>query len=266
MAPELVNKTEGYSLEIDIWALGVIIYMMLVGKPPFHSDQPDKTYKNITDVRYEFPENVELSDQAKNLVTMCLFRNPSKRPKLEKLLGHKFFTMNKFPRYLHIDARNRAPNDKYLLIYMPNLASHIQKKNVEAAREEALLLQKDSKDGKMEKERIRKLKNGGGLVAVQNRLHHDQQLEEVKSIASKGRGLDSPMSSRRRASMNAGQQNLLLPKPQKLPPINTDDKGLLCLSSRKMQNSQSAPNFQGPLMPKRSMSNINEKTPVPAQN
>ena len=38
MAPEMVESKKGYSFEVDVWAIGVIMYMMLIGKPPFQSE------------------------------------------------------------------------------------------------------------------------------------------------------------------------------------------------------------------------------------
>jgi len=40
LAPEVINANlaDGHSFEVDIWALGIIIYTLLIGKPPFESD------------------------------------------------------------------------------------------------------------------------------------------------------------------------------------------------------------------------------------
>ena len=61
MAPELVenNPEEGHSYEVDIWAIGIIIYTLLVGKPPFEVPGNDvkQTYKKIKKIEFEFPKH-----------------------------------------------------------------------------------------------------------------------------------------------------------------------------------------------------------------
>ena len=46
MAPELV-KEEKYDEKVDIWAIGVLCYVLLVGRPPFAGKTKEKTYENI---------------------------------------------------------------------------------------------------------------------------------------------------------------------------------------------------------------------------
>jgi len=38
---------QGYSFSVDWWALGVLLYEMTVGQPPFHAEQESKLYENI---------------------------------------------------------------------------------------------------------------------------------------------------------------------------------------------------------------------------
>lgn len=43
LAPEIFDKTNGYSFEVDLWSIGIIIYTLLIGRPPFES-QDIKVY------------------------------------------------------------------------------------------------------------------------------------------------------------------------------------------------------------------------------
>ncbi|KAF6983002.1 hypothetical protein CFC21_001306 [Triticum aestivum] len=72
IAPEVLLK-KGYGVECDWWSLGAIMYEMLVGYPPFYSDDPITTCRKIVHWRsyLKFPENPRLSPEAKDLI--CRF-------------------------------------------------------------------------------------------------------------------------------------------------------------------------------------------------
>jgi polo-like kinase 1 len=82
-APEILDGKTGHSYEVDVWSLGVIIYTLLIGKPPFETPDVKTTYKKIRMNSYSFPEHVIISEASKNLITKILVLDPSKRPTLE---------------------------------------------------------------------------------------------------------------------------------------------------------------------------------------
>jgi polo-like kinase 1 len=66
IAPEIINnKSDGHSYEVDVWSLGVIVYTLLIGKPPFETNDVKATYKKIKLNQYCFPDNVQISNEAK---------------------------------------------------------------------------------------------------------------------------------------------------------------------------------------------------------
>lgn len=73
IAPEVLLK-KGYGLECDWWSLGAIMYEMLVGYPPFYSDDPMSTCRKIVSWRtnLKFPEEAKLSSEAKDLISKLL--------------------------------------------------------------------------------------------------------------------------------------------------------------------------------------------------
>jgi cell cycle serine/threonine-protein kinase CDC5/MSD2 len=82
MAPELVEGPE-HSFEVDSWAIGVIIFALLTGKPPFESDDEDKTYKKIAICNYIWPSDTKSQHQcseAVKLVESIFKKNPLRRP------------------------------------------------------------------------------------------------------------------------------------------------------------------------------------------
>ncbi|KAH9613905.1 hypothetical protein KSS87_000903 [Heliosperma pusillum] len=73
IAPEVLLK-KGYGMECDWWSLGAIMYEMLVGYPPFYSDDPMSTCRKIVNWRHhlKFPEEARLSREAKDLICKLL--------------------------------------------------------------------------------------------------------------------------------------------------------------------------------------------------
>ncbi|RYR25047.1 hypothetical protein Ahy_B02g058682 isoform B [Arachis hypogaea] len=73
IAPEVLLK-KGYGMECDWWSLGAIMYEMLVGYPPFYSDDPMTTCRKIVNWRshLKFPEEARLSREAKDLICKLL--------------------------------------------------------------------------------------------------------------------------------------------------------------------------------------------------
>ncbi len=68
IAPEILvpslTSPGGHSFEVDTWAIGVIIYTLLVGKPPFETNDVKLTYARIKQAQYSFPPTVVVSQSA----------------------------------------------------------------------------------------------------------------------------------------------------------------------------------------------------------
>ena len=108
IAPEvLFGKEQGHSYEVDVWSIGIILYTMIVGKPPFQSKDVDTIYKRIKHNDYSFPPN-SVSQESKELISAFLHHEPSKRPKLDQALAHEFFK-SEFPSSLESSCLTRAP-------------------------------------------------------------------------------------------------------------------------------------------------------------
>lgn len=63
IAPEILEN-KGHSFEVDIWSIGVILYTMLIGRPPFETSDVKTTYKRIRSNEYKFPEHVMINPLA----------------------------------------------------------------------------------------------------------------------------------------------------------------------------------------------------------
>jgi len=108
IAPEILepNANNGHSFEVDTWALGVIMYTMLVGQPPFETASVKTTYKRIKDNVYAFPKDIHMSPAARNLITRILAAKPSDRPSLQGVRSDAFFTQSPFPKSLPLTCKH----------------------------------------------------------------------------------------------------------------------------------------------------------------
>ena len=121
IAPEILDGKTGHSYEVDIWSLGVIIYTLIIGKPPFETRDVKTTYKRIKMNAYSFPESAIISDSAKNLITQILVTDPSKRPSLDQILIHDFFNQGtSIPKLLPTSTLACTPSLSYIRTFMPD--------------------------------------------------------------------------------------------------------------------------------------------------
>ena len=115
IAPEILDGKTGHSYEVDIWSLGVIIYTLIIGKPPFETRDVKTTYKRIKMNAYTFPENAIISEAAKNLISQILVLDPAKRPTLDQILTHDFFNQGtSIPKLLPTSTLACTPSLSYI--------------------------------------------------------------------------------------------------------------------------------------------------------
>ncbi|XP_076174050.1 calcium/calmodulin-dependent protein kinase II isoform X10 [Ptiloglossa arizonensis] len=89
LSPEVLKK-EPYGKPVDIWACGVILYILLVGYPPFWDEDQHRLYAQIKAGSYDYPspEWDTVTPEAKNLINQMLTVNPSKRITAHEALKH----------------------------------------------------------------------------------------------------------------------------------------------------------------------------------
>ncbi|KAL7714799.1 non-specific serine/threonine protein kinase [Entamoeba marina] len=89
-APELLIS-DSYSFASDYFALGCMIYEFLVGKPPFNAETPEMIFMNIRNGTYSWPDEIEISNDCKDLISQLLSNDPHNRPDFDVIKTHPFF-------------------------------------------------------------------------------------------------------------------------------------------------------------------------------
>ena len=87
LPPEMIRR-ETHNESVDAWALGILCYELLVGKPPFETDNVasrdlEKAYRRIAEAPLEFP--IDISVHAQNFISKLLQKDPSLRMKMSDI-------------------------------------------------------------------------------------------------------------------------------------------------------------------------------------
>lgn len=131
IAPEVLFDTaNGHSFEVDVWSVGVILYTLIVGQPPFQTKDVKTIYRRIKENRYEFPADREISKSAQDLIMSILNTDPEKRPTLDQIMTHSWFLDGAFPSIVPNTANDGPPD-------FSHLTSLQSKRNFEAVRRRA---------------------------------------------------------------------------------------------------------------------------------
>ena len=93
MAPELC-KEDDYDNKVDVWAVGVITYVLLSGRPPFYDKHGGQGKRGIyRSIQNDEPDYmINISNDSKAFIKTCLKKNSAERPSTEELLTNAWIT------------------------------------------------------------------------------------------------------------------------------------------------------------------------------
>nr|DBA23563.1 TPA: hypothetical protein GDO54_014467 [Pyxicephalus adspersus] len=178
LSPEVLNK-QGHGCESDIWALGCVMYTMMLGRPPFETTNLKETYRCIREAKYSLPSS--LMSSAKHLIASMLSRNPADRPSLDEIIQHDFFTQGFTPDRLPSSCCHTAPD-----FHLSSPAKSFFKKAAAALfggkKEKAKYLDNHNKPAK-EDEEIYKLRQDLKKSAISHQAHNPRTDEESKTVS-----------------------------------------------------------------------------------
>ena len=105
LAPEMIERT-GHGKNVDIWCLGVLLFELLVGNPPFSGgNNKDLLIMNILKVKILWPKypKKEIDKDAKDLISKILKYDPQQRISIEEMIKHPFFVKNCSEKPINLD-------------------------------------------------------------------------------------------------------------------------------------------------------------------
>ena len=95
--PEMILGKKYEGLMTDLWSCGIILFAMMFGCLPFDDFEEEKLYRKIIEGKYEYPKDVNTSEEAKNLINSILVVNPKYRANINDIKNNKWFKKNYKP-------------------------------------------------------------------------------------------------------------------------------------------------------------------------
>lgn len=111
------NNSLGFFSFTDVWSLGVILYMLVCGHPPFQEANDSETLTMIMDCKYTIPSHI--SNECRQLIARMLLREPDKRATLQEIAVDNWLTLDgveNVPEYLPLVSRQQVSEDDHNLI------------------------------------------------------------------------------------------------------------------------------------------------------
>ncbi|WOL08092.1 serine/threonine-protein kinase tricorner isoform X1 [Canna indica] len=175
IAPEVLLK-KGYGMECDWWSLGAIMYEMLVGYPPFYSDEPMTTCRKIVNWRthLKFPEEAKLPLEAKDLISklLCNVEQRLGTKGADEIKAHPWFSGTEWDILYQMEAA-----------FIPEVNDELDTQNFEKFEESDDQTQSSSKSGPWRKMLSSKDMNFVGYTYKNFEIVNDGDVPGIVSLA-----------------------------------------------------------------------------------
>ena len=148
-APEILLGDSYHAPPVDIWSLGVILYMLVTGRAPFQEASDSETLTMILDCKYFLPDY--LSPECVDLISRMIVREPAKRITLNEIKTHEWL------------RRTNETDESDVEI------EHNKKENL---------------IGDLDKEKIFKIMIDGGICDSKETIEHNLQLDDYNYITA----------------------------------------------------------------------------------
>ncbi|KAI9731509.1 MAG: Cell cycle serine/threonine-protein kinase cdc5/MSD2 [Cirrosporium novae-zelandiae] len=98
IAPEILSRETGHGHKVDIWAIGIIVFAMLTGRPPFQSSTSVEIYERVKNLDYDWPKETSdtnhIPPEVRHFVSTLLQVRAEDRPEADAIVMHPFFNMH----------------------------------------------------------------------------------------------------------------------------------------------------------------------------
>ncbi|KAK8703898.1 hypothetical protein V6N13_047541 [Hibiscus sabdariffa] len=177
IAPEVLLK-KGYGMECDWWSLGAIMYEMLVGYPPFYSDEPMSTCRKIVNWRtyLKFPVEAKLSPEAKDLISklLCNVEQRLGTKGAHEIKSHPWFKGIEWDKLYQMKAA-----------FIPEVNDELDTQNFEKFEEADVQIPSAAKSGPWRKMLSSKDVNFVGYTYKNFEIVNDNQLPGIAELKKK---------------------------------------------------------------------------------
>ncbi|KAL2321064.1 hypothetical protein Fmac_030033 [Flemingia macrophylla] len=177
IAPEVLLK-KGYGMECDWWSLGAIMYEMLVGYPPFYSDDPMSTCRKIVNWKshLKFPEEARLTFEAKDLISklLCNVNQRLGSNGADEIKAHPFFNGVEWDKLYQMEAA-----------FIPEVNDELDTQNFEKFEEADIQAQSSSRHGPWRKMLSSKDLNFVGYTYKNFEIVNDYQVPGMAELKKK---------------------------------------------------------------------------------
>lgn len=131
-APEILLGDSYDAPAVDVWSLGVILYMLVCGHPPFQEANDSETLTMIMDCKYTMPDHV--SEGCRNLIKSMLIREPEKRATLQQIAADAWLvegssTSQDQPEFMPLVSREQVSDEDTALIIQKMVNGNIAQKD-----------------------------------------------------------------------------------------------------------------------------------------
>ncbi|CAI6331490.1 unnamed protein product [Periconia digitata] len=113
LAPEVLEKTgKGHDEKVDLWAIGIMMYTLAVGRAPFHAAKREDIYRKLKAREYSWPDIAkcgnEITDDLRDIVSLLLVHE-DERPTPDQIVAHPFFKLGFIPLKLDSGCTSKVP-------------------------------------------------------------------------------------------------------------------------------------------------------------